>query len=361
MRTAERCSVDSKRNYTRRAVSGLIALMLTLTAMGCTRKLDRAFSVTYVTYGREGGSVGHLVTLQHTAQGEWQTVSELELPREAVLLFPPPYPESTLQYLTILEGYPSKAFSLWEVRPNIGTRFVFTRSARVAVLWANSPSASMAAVVFVHDNHANLRSAEYGRQSVSLTANFCSLAVIRYADQESMEVVGSSDYARPGWLDDQHIIYISRSGYLINYDVLAQSFDTVAAGVEAVSTAPLTARMAIAFKGDSLRVLGATAGPNEPAMQGAAVPSLSPDGSWLAYHSSDHGLWARELATGEESELGIGYAVNWSDDGQLLLHFERKLDDQNVARTIFHVTDVRTGAGTTVPQDGFQVDAVLLP
>jgi hypothetical protein len=323
--------------------------------------MDQTFSLAYVTHGRPGASSGRLVGVQHTAQGEWQRDFELDLPREAVLLFPPPYPESTLQYLTILASYPGKAFSLWEVRRDASTRFVLTRSQRAAVLWANNPSASMAAVVFVHDSHAALRSGEYGRPTVSLTSNLCSLAVIRYAEQESMEVIGSSAYARPGWVDDQNFAYVSRPGYLIRYDTQLHTLDTVAAEVEAVSTAPGTARMAVAFKGDSLRVLGAAEEPARPAMQGAAVPALSPDGSWLAYHAADHALWVRELATGEESELGVGYAVNWSSDGQLLLHFERKLDDQNVPRAIFHITNVRSGAQTTLPDDGFVVDAVLLP
>ena len=339
----------------------LVALVLLSSSAGCTRKMEQSFSIAYVTYGRGGSSTGQLVTIQHTAQVDWQIASELALPREAVLLFPPPYPESTLQYLTVVSSYPSKAFSLWEVRPNTGTRFILTRSQRAAVLWVNNPSASMAAVVFVHENHADVRSAEYGRQAVSLTANLCSLAVIKYAEQEAMEVIGSSDYARPGWVNDEHVMYISRSGYLIDYDVLLRTCDTLAAGVEAISTAPLTARMAIAYKGDSLRVLGVNDDSGQPAMQGAAVPALSPDGSWLAYHSADHGLWTKELATGEESELGVGYPVNWSADGQLLLHFERKLGEQNVPRSFFHITDVRTGARATLPDDGFIVDAVLLP
>jgi hypothetical protein len=342
---------------------GLPLLAIVLLA-GCSPRLEESFDLMYLAYGKVGAPDGVLVHARHHADGSWTHVAEQPLSRAAVLLIPGPFPAADFQYLTISSGYLSKTSALWEVPLDSG--LVLNHSAsfrdRALLLVDNNPTATAAAVVFVTSSQVDLRTAEFGREAVSLRANFrCSVAVIRYERPDSLEVLSECAYARAAWLSDTRVAFIHRSGTLVACDLDSAVCDTLASGVEAISAAPGSERYAVAFRGDSVSVRATDGTDVYPTLHGASVPQLAGDGAHLAYHTPDLGVWSVELATGETHELGVGYPIDWSSDGGLLLFYERELDDRNVARSIFHLADPRTGAAARLPDDGFIVDAVFLP
>lgn len=80
----------------------------------------------------------------------------------------------------------------------------------------------------------------------------------------------------------------------------------------------------------------------------------SPDGRWLAHWDKDQQLWLSEVATGEETRLGVGrnggfFDVRWSPDSRRLAYVLPAKND--IARVWLH--DVATAAATAVTTDRF--------
>lgn len=331
---------------------------------GCAPGLEDSFDLMYLTYGKAAAPDGALVHARHHADDSWTYVSEQPLSRAAVLLTPGPFPPGNFQYITISSGYRSKTSALWEVPRDSGQ--VQNHSAsypgRAVLLIDNNAGATAAAVVFASAAQVDLRKAEFGREAISLRANLrCSVAVVRYLRPDSIEVVGESAYARAAWLSDTRLAFVRRSGVLVALDLDSMVFDTLAFAVDAISSAAAAQRYALAFRGDSISVRATDGVAVYPTLHGASVPRLAPGGAHLAYHTEDLGVFTVELATGKTHELGVGYPIDWSTDGGLVLFYERELDDRNVARSVFHVANPLSGATVELPQDGFIVDAVFLP
>lgn len=340
------------------------ALAVTLLLAGCAPRLEESFELMYLTFGKTGAPDGALVRARHHADDSWTHVSEQPLSRAAVLLTPGPFPPGYFQYITISSGYRSKTSALWEVP--VDSELVQNHNAsfagRAALLVDNNPGTSAAAVVFAAAEQVDLRRAEFGREAISLRANLrCSVAVVRYLRPDSIEVVGESAYARAAWLSDTRLAFVGRSGVLVAVDLDSRLVDTLAFAVEAISSAAAAERYALAFRGDSIAVRATDGSAVYPTIRGASVPALAPDGAHLAYHTRDLGVWTVELATGKTHELGVGYPIDWSSDGGLVLFYEREMDDRHVARSVFHVANPHSGATVELPQDGFIVDAVFLP
>jgi hypothetical protein len=185
------------------------------------------------------------------------------------------------------------------------------------------------------------------------------VAVLRYAQPDSLLLLGSCRYARAEWFTAGRLGYVTRSNLLVAVDLDSLRTDTLQRNVEAFSVALGTGAYAVGFNGDSLAVFGADGARLGEAVSDAAVPQISPNGSRLAYHAEDYGVWILSLASGESREVGVGYPVRWSADGTLLLFFERQVDDRRVTHTIYHVAGAENGATATLPADGFIVDATF--
>lgn len=341
----------------------LLVLLATYTVASCGQKFEQSFQVAYLSYGEAGVPYGSLVVADYAPDSGWTTAFKVELARQATLLYPPPYHvKDGVPFLSISANYKDKNSALWIAKGDEsgGSHFEVTMSERCALLWSNNRSASAAAVLFAGQEAAQIRPTPHGRDVVSLTSNACSVAVVRYAEPDRFDVLASANYARPAWFDDERLGYISRSDYLIARGPDSTVADTLAAGVESFSVAQNTGVYAVCFKGDSIVVFDADHAPRGPAIEGASVPVISPDGRWLAYHASDHGIWARELATGVAHELGVGYPVNWAPESGLLMFFERRVNDRNESETIFHVCEPETGSVVTLPTEGDVADAILL-
>jgi hypothetical protein len=340
------------------------ALLLVFALSACAPRLEDSFDIVCLVYGKAGAPDGVLMRMRHDADGSWTQVTEQPLSRAAVLLTPGPYPPGDFQYLTISSSYRTKTSALWEVP--VDSDLVPGHSAsfpgRAVLLVGNNAAATAAAVVFASAEQVDVRKAEFGREAVNLRANFrCSVAVVRYDRPDSIEVIGESAYARAAWLSDSRVAFVRRSGVLVALDLDSATFDTLAFEVEAISSAPRAQRYALGFRGDSISVRATDGLAVYPTIRGASIPSLAPDGAALAYHTEDLGVWTVELATGKAHELGVGYPIDWSEDGRLVLFYEREVDDRNVARWVFHIADARLGATVELPEAGFTVDAVFLP
>ena len=344
--------------------SGLLVVMLAMAlAGGCGQKFERSFEVAYLSYGEPGIPYGSLVVAAYAPETQWTTGLKVELARQATLLFPPPYHATDgIPYMSVSTGFKDKNSALWVATGDQdgSSRFEVSMLQRAALLWTNNPSAEAAVVLYANQAAISIRPTRFGQELVSLTKNACSVAVVRYAQPEQFGVIASATYARPSWFDDTHIGYISMSDYLIALEPDSGTADTVASGVESFSVATGTGTYAVCYKGDSIVVFGADGARQGGAIVGASVPVISPDGRWLAYHAADHGIWARELESGTAHELGVGYPVNWSGEGHLLLFFERRVNDKNEAETVFHVCDPLDGTVITLPAEGHLADAILL-
>jgi hypothetical protein len=350
-----------------RALAVVLALLV---PAGCSTPVNEAFDLACLVYGTPGAPDGALVHMRHHAKGAWAKVAEQPLARSAVLLVPGPYPDMTFQFLTVSSGYRSSSAALWNVKDDslLAPTHTVSFGDRVVLLLNNNPSGAAAALVFVSGSQIDMRRAEFGREAVALRPNYrCSLAVLRYARPDSLEVIGETSYARAAWLTDARLAYINRAGTLMSIRVDATDSipagvrDTLATGVEAVSAAPSAERYAVGYRGDSVAVLAFDGAAVYPTLHDAAVPALAPDGEMLAYQTADLGVWSVELATGHAEEYGIGYPIDWTLDGDLFLFYEREADERKVVHTIYHVADVRTGAAVELPAIGFVIDAVFLP
>jgi hypothetical protein len=344
------------------AVALTIALPLWIS--GCGRSVEQSFDLAYLTYARPDHPYGTLVRTGFDGEGGWQESGTIQLGQDAVLLFPPPHPSERIPYLSIVGHGDDKNTAVWSSSPGgeAGTEYRIGLPKRVVLLVANNASATASVIVFVDAGHAELFTREYGRQVVGLTANArCSVAILEYERPESLQVLGSCRYARADWAGERQVNYISRGGHLLNYDLDATRFDTLWSDVAAFSRAARTGEMAISFEGDSIVVFDRAGRRKSETFTAASVPRISSDGAYLAYHKSDHGFWICDLADRTSTEIGVGYGQNWSGDSRLVLFFERQQDERRVVHTIFHVADAATGAVVTLPEDGFVVDAVLLP
>jgi hypothetical protein len=332
--------------------------------------MQEAFDLACLVYGTAGAPDGKLVHMRHHAEGHWTALAEEPLARSAVLLVPGPYPDMAFQFLTVSSGYRSRSAALWSVTDDslLAPTHITGFGDRAVLLLNNNPAGTAAAVVFVAGDRADMRRAEFGREAVTLRPNYrCTLAVLRYASPDSLELIGECSYARSAWLDSDRVAYVNRAGVLLacrldTADAAGRRMhDTLATGVAAVSAAPSAGRFAVAYQGDSVVVRALDGAAVYPTLYDAAVTTLAPDGETLAYQKGDLGVWSVELATGNNREYGVGYPIDWTTDGDLLLFYEREPDQRNVVHTIFHVADVRTGAQVKLPEIGFVVDAVFLP
>jgi len=342
----------------------MAAALLLLASLGaCGKPFEQSFEVVYLTYGKPGVPYGSIVGSRYTPEKRWQTATEADLSHHAVLLFPPPYrSEDGVEYLSVSRGYQDKSSALWAVSGDGGKggEVELSLPNRCALLWTNNPSASAAVVLYANQESTDLRQGEYGREVVALTANLCSLLVVRYAEPESLQVIGSGAYARPFWFSDAQIAYVSRSGYLIRVDLSPGTIDTLGFGVDAISLLPDEGMYAVAYRGDSISVFSMDGTRIVGGLTGASVPVLSADGTWLAYHTTDHHLRARHLESRRTQDLGLGYPVNWSPESNLLLSFERRVGKDKRPETIFRVSNPESRQQIELPDDGHIVDAVLV-
>jgi hypothetical protein len=346
------------------------AMLLVVAAIagGCGGSLDQSFDLAYLTYARPDYPYGSLVAAGYSAADGWQVQQEAELSRNAVLLFAPPYLPGGMQYLVVESSEGERFSSLWQWPRDAGGQPQKTLELRdrVVLLWANNPAADAATFVYVAAAQVDLRSAEYDREVVSLRPNArCSVAVLRFAQPDSLRLLGSCRYASPRWFAANRMGYITRAGTLVSFDLDSARTDTLARSVGAFSVAASTGTYAVFHRndsgdrGDSIALFDAGGARTGAVIPAASAPQLSPDGAYLAYHADDHGVWIRTLATGEAQEVGLGYPVAWSQAGSLLLFYERQVDERRVTHTIYHVAAAENGAKTSLPADGFIVDAAF--
>jgi hypothetical protein len=330
---------------------------------GCGQSVQETFDLTYLTYGRPDYPYGSLVRVRHVPGEGFAVRGQVELAREAVLLIPGPYRPGHFPYVTVIgsDDDISSVFWEWPLDTEAGPIYRFTLAGRAALLWSQRPDLEAAVVLYVPGASAQLRAREFGREALSLRANArCSVAVLRFDQPETLQTLAACSYARVDWLDNRRIGFISRTGSMIALDIEAMTADTLARGVEAFSLAPQVGTMALSHTGDSITVISAGGTQMGGAIGGASVPCLSPNGAYLAYHTTDRSVWIRRLETGDAREVGVGYPVGWSADSRVLLLFERRVGERNVRHTLFSVA-TPGGERVSLPAEGFAVDAVLGP
>jgi hypothetical protein len=340
----------------------LLCGMVALAASGCGGSIDQPFEMAYLTYGRPDYPMGTLVHVQHGKEG-WKTVGEAELTKDAVLLFNPPYRTGVLPFISVVEASGSKTSSFWQWPAGEGKTpsYDFPIPDRVVVISVNNAAGTEALLCYFAADHINMKRLEYDRYAVTLGANArCSLAILRYDAPEGLEVIGSCQYARPSWLPDGRIAYVSRGGDLVAYDRDSAAITEVVPQVESFSVAA-NGTLCAKEKVGLVTVFDAAGTRQGESIKSASVPMLSPDGHYLAYRSADNDLWIRDLQTGEEKAVGLGDPRNWSADSKLLLFSERHRGEKGLVYTLFSVAEAVSGKAVALPEDAFIVDAVLFP
>jgi hypothetical protein len=340
----------------------LVCGFAALAVQGCGGSIDQPFDMAYLTYGRPDYPMGTLVHIQHDREG-WKTVGQAELAKDAVLLNNPPYRTGILPFISVVEASGSKISSFWKWPQAEGKTpsYDFPIPDRVVVISVNNTAGTEALLCYFPANHINMKRLEYDRYAVTLGANArCSLAVVSYDTPDSLELLGSCQYARPAWLPDGRIAYVSRGGDLVVYDrdsaattELVPQVESFSVGANGTFCAKEKVGLVTMFDGAGNRY--------GESIKSAAVPMLSPDGQYLAYRSADNDLWIRHLETGEEKAVGLGDPRNWSADSKLLLFSERRRGEKGLVYTLFSVAEAASGKATALPEDNFIVDAVLFP
>jgi len=340
----------------------LVCGFAALAAPGCGGSIDQPFDMAYLTYGRPDYPMGTLVHVQHDRDG-WKTVGEAELTKDAVLLNNPPYRAGMLPFISVVEAAGSKISSFWNWPQSEGETpsYDFPIPDRVVVISVNNADGSEALLCYFAANHINMKRLEYDRYAVTLGANArCSLAIMRYGAPDSLEIIGSCQYARPSWLPDGGIAYVSRGGDLVAYDRDSATVTELVPQVKSFSVGA-NGTFCAKEKVGLVTIFDAAGNRQGESIKSASVPMLSPDGNYLAYRSADNDLWIRTLGTGEEKAVGLGDPRNWSLDSKLLLFSERRRGDKGLVHTLFSVAEAASGKATALPEDGFIVDAVLIP
>ena len=340
----------------------LVCGFAALAAQGCGGSIDQPFDMAYLTYGRPDYPMGTLVHVQHDRDG-WKTVGEAELTKDAVLLNNPPYRTGMVPFISVVEAAGSKTSSFWNWPQSEGETpsYDFPIPDRVVVISVNNAAGTEALLCYFAANHINMKRLEYDRYAVTLGANArCSLAIMRYGAPDSLEIIGSCQYARPSWLPDGGVAYVSRGGDLVAYDRDSASVTELVPQVDSFSVGA-NGTFCAKEKVGLVTIFDEAGNRQGESIKSASVPMLSPDGNYLAYRSADNDLWIRTLDTGDEKAVGLGDPRNWSLDSKLLLFSERRRGDKGLVYTLFSVAEAASGKATALPEDGFIVDAVLFP
>ena len=348
------------------AMRGILFILVcgfaALAAPGCGGSIDQPFDMAYLTYGRPDYPMGTLVHVQHDKDG-WKTVGEAELSKDAVLLNNPPYRTGILPFISVVEATGSKTTSYWQWPQAEGKTpsYDFPITDRVVVISVDNAAGTEALLCYFAADHINMKRLEYDRYAVTLGANArCSLAVLRYDAPDSLEIIGSCQYARPSWLSDGRIAYVSRGGDLVAYDRDSAAATELVAQVGSFSVGA-NGTLCAKEKVGLVTMFDAAGNRQGESIKSGSVPMLSPDGRYLAYRTADNDLWIRELGTGEERAVGLGDPRNWSANSELLLFSERRRGDKGLVYTLFSVAEAASGKAVALPEDGFIVDAVLFP
>jgi len=339
-----------------------IQAALALCAAGCGGSIEQPFELVYLTYGRPDYPMGTLVHRRYEA-GTWTELNRALLAHDAVLLHAPPYPAGVIPYISVIEAGGEKTSALWHWLPDSASQpqYQLPLTGRVVVMAAKHPTRDLEAICYYASGQINMVKAEYERRAVTLTANArCSLAVLDFDQPDSITPLSSCQFALPAWLPDGGLVFINRSNDLVRYDSLSATPAILVPQVKSFSVSATGKLCAVSLSGQLRFYTPSGEALGEP-IDSAAVPLLSPDGRYLAHRHSDNDLWIRDLESETETEVGLGDPRNWSADSRLLLFYARSSDERGQARTLYRVAEAGTGVSIEIPQDGFLVDAVLVP